>query len=286
MLPVTRLAQTSPKKNEDPIEIISVSPSVEKEDPNPITHLVFGFWGDFFDFLMVTDVFSLGVGIIIGTIFTDVINSFVTDILTPPIGLLLGNAQLQNLFFVIKQGNTKKKLYETVKQALDDGAVTINFGIFLLALMRFLLVTLILFWCIQAFQILKKEQERLDIPNKISQSAQKVTELVENIAGNTPKNDTKPLDMPQSPTHKGSVSPDLPNSAPPKEEKSPGLLDFVGSSDFNPTSPKLQPTHEKKFSCIFCLKPLSPNVIRCPYCTSILNPCRYHCAQEDLKISK
>ncbi|KAJ9082461.1 hypothetical protein DSO57_1004381 [Entomophthora muscae] len=163
---------------------------------------------------------------------------------------------------------------------------TINFGIFLLALMRFLLVTLILFWCIQAFQILKKEQERLDIPNKISQSAQKVTELVENIAGNTPKNDTKPLDMPQSPTHKGSVSPDLPNSAPPKEEKSPGLLDFVGSSDFNPTSPKLQPTHEKKFSCIFCLKPLSPNVIRCPYCTSILNPCRYHCAQEDLKISK
>ncbi len=86
------------------------------------------------------NVVDMAVGIIIGAAFGTVVQSLVKDVLTPPIGLLTGNTDFTNLFLVLREG-TPEAPYATLQAAQEAGAVTINVGLFVNAVISFLIVS-------------------------------------------------------------------------------------------------------------------------------------------------
>jgi large conductance mechanosensitive channel len=106
-----------------------------------------GFMKDFKAFITRGNVVDLAVGILIGAAFGAVVNSFVKDILMPPIGLLLGNVDFTNMFAVLKEGAVAGP-YDTLALAQEAGAVTINFGLFINAVISFLILAAVIFFAI------------------------------------------------------------------------------------------------------------------------------------------
>ncbi|KAK3839547.1 MAG: large-conductance mechanosensitive channel [Linnemannia elongata] len=104
-----------------------------------------GVWHDFKEFIQRGNIIDLGVGLVIGGAFSKVLNSFVDDILTPPLGLVIAGSNLENWFIVLKYGKNGKKVYNTPQEAQEDGAVTENVGRFLMTAINFVLVAITLF---------------------------------------------------------------------------------------------------------------------------------------------
>ena len=111
-------------------------------------------WREFRDFAMRGNVVDLAVGIIIGAAFTGVVNSLVKDILTPLLGLLFGGIDFSNIFVTLKGPHTA-----TLADAQKAGAVTWNWGVFLNAVIQFLIVSLAIFWLIKALTRLHVREE-------------------------------------------------------------------------------------------------------------------------------
>jgi large conductance mechanosensitive channel len=103
---------------------------------------------EFKKFIMRGNVMDMAVGIIIGAAFATIVNSLVNDVLMPPIGLLLGGVDFTNLFITLKEG-TPAGPYASLTAAQEAGAVTINYGVFLNAVITFLIVALAIFLLIR-----------------------------------------------------------------------------------------------------------------------------------------
>lgn len=121
-------------------------------------------WGrtmlkEFRDFAVRGNVVDLAVGIIIGAAFTTIVNSLVKDILMPPIGYIMGGIDFSNFFITLKGGE-----YETLKAAQDAGAVTINYGLFLNAVINFLIVSFAIFMLVKQINRFKKAEEAAPPP--------------------------------------------------------------------------------------------------------------------------
>jgi large conductance mechanosensitive channel len=110
---------------------------------------------EFREFAVKGNVVDMAVGIIIGAAFGKIINSFVSDVLMPPIGLLLGKVDFSNLFL-----NLSGKPYETVSSAKAAGAATINYGLFLNTLIDFTIVAFAIFILVQQVNRLKRQPEQ------------------------------------------------------------------------------------------------------------------------------
>ncbi len=102
---------------------------------------------EFKTFIMRGNVVDLAVGIVIGAAFGAIVTSFVKDVLMPPIGLLLGGVDFTNMFAVIKEGATGAP-YDSLAAAQAAGAVTINYGLFINALIAFLIVAAAIFFLV------------------------------------------------------------------------------------------------------------------------------------------
>lgn len=102
-------------------------------------------WDEFKKFIMRGNVMDLAVGIIIGAAFTTVVNSLVNDIIMPPIGAIIGNVDFSDLY--INLTNTE---YESLAAAKEAGAPTINYGLFINAIINFLIVAVAVFFLIKA----------------------------------------------------------------------------------------------------------------------------------------
>ena len=113
---------------------------------------------EFKEFAMRGNVVDLAVGIIIGGAFGKIVDSLVKDVIMPPIGLVLGNVDFSNLFLVLKEGTKSVGPYETLKAAQDAGAVTVNAGIFINAVISFLIVAFAVFLLIKGINRMKREQ--------------------------------------------------------------------------------------------------------------------------------
>jgi large conductance mechanosensitive channel len=117
-------------------------------------------WVDEFRaFIMRGNVVDLAVGIIIGVAFTAVVNSLVKDIFTPLIGLLIGGIDFTNLFVTLKGPSEA-----TLADAQKAGAVTLNFGVFLNAVIQFLIVSFSVFWLIKVLTRLHVREEAAPAP--------------------------------------------------------------------------------------------------------------------------
>jgi large conductance mechanosensitive channel len=97
-------------------------------------------WREFREFAMRGNVIDLAVGIIIGAAFTTIVNSLVNDLIMPPIGLLIGGIDFSSFFVTLKGGS-----FPTLEAAKAAGAVTLNYGVFINAVLRFVIVAFAVF---------------------------------------------------------------------------------------------------------------------------------------------
>lgn len=114
---------------------------------------------EFKKFVMRGNVIDMAVGIIIGGAFTKIVNSMVADVLMPPLGLLLGKVDFSNWFIVIKDGANSTAPYATMEAAQAAGATTLNLGLFLNAVISFLIVAFCVFLLIKGINKLNTKEE-------------------------------------------------------------------------------------------------------------------------------
>ena len=113
---------------------------------------------EFKEFAMRGNVVDMAVGIIIGAAFGTIVKSLVSDVIMPPIGLLLGNVDFSNLFVVLKQGAAAGP-YASLTDAQAAGAVSINYGAFINTLISFVIVAFAVFLVIRGINKMKRQKE-------------------------------------------------------------------------------------------------------------------------------
>jgi large conductance mechanosensitive channel len=113
---------------------------------------------EFKEFAVRGNVVDMAVGIIIGAAFGAIVKSLVDDVIMPPIGLLLGNADFSNLYVVLKEGAAAVAPYASLADAKKAGAVTLNYGVLVNALMSFIIVAFAVFLLVRTINRLKAEQ--------------------------------------------------------------------------------------------------------------------------------
>jgi large conductance mechanosensitive channel len=112
---------------------------------------------EFKEFAMRGNVLDMAVGIIIGAAFGTIITSLVSDVIMPPIGLILGNVDFSNIFVVLKEGKIAGP-YASVAAAKAAGAVSVNFGMFINTIINFLIVAFAIFLLIRTVNRFKKQE--------------------------------------------------------------------------------------------------------------------------------
>ena len=112
---------------------------------------------EFRSFAMRGNVVDLAVGVVIGGAFGKIVDSLVKDIIMPPLGLVLGNVDFSNLFFVLKEGGAAGP-YTSVDAATKAGAITLNLGFFLNALISFLIVAFAIFVVVKMMNSMRKKE--------------------------------------------------------------------------------------------------------------------------------
>jgi len=110
---------------------------------------------DFKAFIDKGNLVQLAVAFILGVAFAAVVTSLVKDVIMPAVGLGLGGVDFANLFAVIKDGSPAGP-YDTLTAAQEAGAVTINYGVFVNAIIVFLLVAVVLFFIVKAYAKVSK----------------------------------------------------------------------------------------------------------------------------------
>jgi large conductance mechanosensitive channel len=100
---------------------------------------------EFKDFAMRGNVLDMAVGIIIGAAFGQIVNSFVNDVMMPPLGRLIGHVDFTNRFIALNGQH-----YDTLELAKKAAAPTLNYGLFLNAVINFLIVAFAVFLLVRA----------------------------------------------------------------------------------------------------------------------------------------
>lgn len=112
------------------------------------------FFNEFKAFAMRGNVIDLAIGIIIGAAFNDIVKSLVSDIIMPPIGLLLNDVDFTNLFINLSDGK-----YDSLAAAQEAGAATINYGLFINTMINFVIIAFVVFLIIKQMNRMQKKEE-------------------------------------------------------------------------------------------------------------------------------
>jgi large conductance mechanosensitive channel len=113
---------------------------------------------EFREFAMKGNVVDLAVGVIIGAAFGAIVTSLVNDVIMPPIGLLLGGVDFKDLFVVLRDGTKAPGPYMSLAAAKAAEAVTLNYGLFINALINLLIVAWAIFIVVKGINRLRREQ--------------------------------------------------------------------------------------------------------------------------------
>jgi large conductance mechanosensitive channel len=112
-------------------------------------------------FAFKDDIINIAIGMIIATSFKAVVNSLVVDIIMP---LLIGfgaKSNVPNLFIVLVEGKNYNGTYHTLQQAKKDGAVTLNYGVFIHVFCDLIMISLILYLVMKIIDKIKKTEKFL-----------------------------------------------------------------------------------------------------------------------------
>jgi large conductance mechanosensitive channel len=113
---------------------------------------------EFREFAVRGNVVDMAVGIIIGTAFGAIVSTMVSDVIMPPIGLLIGGVDFSDLFVTLRQGGTPGP-YGTLAAAQAAGAVTLNYGVFINKVVNFVIVAFAVFMLVKAINRLRRQHE-------------------------------------------------------------------------------------------------------------------------------
>ena len=108
---------------------------------------------EFTKFIARGNVIDLAVGIIMGAAFTAIVSSLVSDIIMPPIGVILGGVDFSNLFLTLRGGP-----YPSLAAAQQAGAATINYGVFINAVIKFLIVAFAVFLLVKGINTITRKK--------------------------------------------------------------------------------------------------------------------------------
>jgi large conductance mechanosensitive channel len=111
-----------------------------------------GLMQEFKEFAARGSVVDLAVGVVIGAAFGKIVDSFVKDVLMPPIGLALGGVDFKHLYLNLGAGS-----FDSLEAAEKAGAPLIKYGAFINTLVDFFIVAFAIFLVIKAFNRLKRE---------------------------------------------------------------------------------------------------------------------------------
>lgn len=109
---------------------------------------------EFKEFAMRGNVVDMAVGIIIGASFGKIISSLVSDVIMPPIGVLMGGVDFSEIFINLSDG-----AYDSLAAAKEAGAATINIGIFINTVIDFVIIAFAIFMVIRGMNKMKKKEE-------------------------------------------------------------------------------------------------------------------------------
>lgn len=113
-----------------------------------------GLLKEFREFAVKGNAFDLAVGVIIGAAFGKIVDSLVKDVIMPPLGLLLGGINFNNLFFTLGDGD-----YPTLAAAKEAGVATLNYGVFIQAMVDFTIIAFAIFMVIKLMNRLRRQHE-------------------------------------------------------------------------------------------------------------------------------
>ena len=139
-----------------------------------------GWVDEFRKFVMRGNVVDLAVGIIIGAAFTAIVGSLVKDVFNPVIGLMLGGIDFSNIFVVLKG-----ERLATLELTQKAGGVTLNVGLFLNAVIQFLIVAFSVFWLVKVLSRLQRKEEAK--PAAAPPRGEVLLEEIRDLLKNTPR---------------------------------------------------------------------------------------------------
>jgi large conductance mechanosensitive channel len=113
-----------------------------------------GWVGEFKAFISRGNVIDLAVGVIIGAAFTGIVGSLVKDIINPIIGVVIGGVDFSNIFVALDG-----KKYAALADAQKAGAPTVNAGLFINAVIQFVIVAFVIFWVVKMISRLTAKQK-------------------------------------------------------------------------------------------------------------------------------
>ena len=116
---------------------------------------------EFREFINRGNVIDLAIGIIIGAAFGKIVDSFVKDILMPPIGFITGGVDFANLYI-----NLSGTAYPSLAEATAAGAATINYGLFLNHIISFLIVAFAIFLVVKGYNRIRRPKEAPAAPSE------------------------------------------------------------------------------------------------------------------------
>jgi large conductance mechanosensitive channel len=109
---------------------------------------------EFREFAVKGNAFDLAVGVIIGAAFGKIVDSLVRDLIMPPIGLMLGGINFNNLFIALGKGD-----FPTIAAAKEAGVATLNYGVFIQSMVDFTIIAFAIFMVIKLMNNLRRQDE-------------------------------------------------------------------------------------------------------------------------------
>ncbi|MWV54298.1 large-conductance mechanosensitive channel protein MscL [Chlorobium phaeovibrioides] len=118
----------------------------------------------FKEFAVRGNVVDMAVGIIVGGAFGKLVNTLVSDVMMPPLGFLTGGVDFANLYFVLSEGSTPGP-YAALEQARAAGAVTVNYGLFINAMISFIIMAFAVYLLVRGINSLRRKEEAAPPPS-------------------------------------------------------------------------------------------------------------------------
>ena len=113
---------------------------------------------EFREFALKGNMVDMAVGIIIGAAFGAIVSSMVDDVFMPVIGLVVGGIDFSNWFVVL--GEAGGQAIVSIAQAQELGVATLNVGLFINAVVKFVIIALVLFMVVKAINMMRRQQEQ------------------------------------------------------------------------------------------------------------------------------
>src|SRR5690349_11387498 len=129
--------------------------------------------GEFRAFIMRGNVVDLAVGIIIGAAFTGVVNSLVKDVINPLLGLATGGIDFSNVFWALNGQH-----YASLADAQHAGAATLNLGLFINAIINFIIIGFTIFWVVKALTRLHVREDAKAGPSKTEELLAEIRDIL------------------------------------------------------------------------------------------------------------